>query len=53
MEHLFAPWRFAYVSHADEAGACVFCTAASGGAETLTLATQGRAFALLNRYPYT
>ena len=53
MQHLFAPWRFAYVSHADEAGACVFCAAAGGGADTLTLTTQGRAFALLNRYPYT
>jgi ATP adenylyltransferase len=41
------------VSHTDSTGACVLCEAARGGAETLTLATDGRAFALLNRYPYT
>ena len=53
MQQIFAPWRFAYVSHADSAGACVLCEAAHGGVETLTLAVDGRAFALLNRYPYT
>jgi ATP adenylyltransferase len=53
LQHIFAPWRLAYVSHTDLTGACVLCEAARGGAETLTLATDGRAFALLNRYPYT
>ncbi len=53
MQHLFAPWRFAYVSHADPTEACILCEAAHGGVETLTLGEEGRAFALLNRYPYT
>jgi ATP adenylyltransferase len=53
LQHIFAPWRFAYMSHTDSTGACVLCEAARGGAETLTLAADGRAFALLNRYPYT
>lgn len=53
MQHLFAPWRFAYVSHTDPTEACVLCEAARGGVETLTLAEDGLAFALLNRYPYT
>jgi ATP adenylyltransferase len=31
----------------------VFCTAASGGEQSLTLHRGERVFALLNRYPYT
>lgn len=54
LAHLFAPWRFAYVSKASEASnTCIFCAAASGGRETLTVAVGERVFALLNRYPYT
>jgi ATP adenylyltransferase len=53
LQHLFAPWRFAYVSSADSPGGCVFCAAARGEPETLTVARSERAFALLNRYPYT
>ncbi|BCW93786.1 MAG: hydrolase [Thermoanaerobaculum sp.] len=54
LAHLFAPWRFAYVSKASELpGTCIFCAAISGGRETLTLAVGERVFALLNRYPYT
>lgn len=53
MEQLFAPWRFAYVSRAGASSDCVLCAAAGGGDETLTLARGERAFALLNRFPYT
>ena len=53
MEQLFAPWRFAYVSRAGTSSDCVLCAAAGGGDETLTLARGERAFALLNRFPYT
>ncbi|MGD1149495.1 MAG: HIT domain-containing protein [Thermoanaerobaculaceae bacterium] len=53
MQRLFAPWRFAYVSHAGASSDCVLCTAAGGGDETLTLARGERTFALLNRFPYT
>ncbi|MFN3412839.1 MAG: HIT family protein [Thermoanaerobaculum sp.] len=54
LAHLFAPWRFAYVSKASEvADTCIFCAAVSGGRETLTVAVGERVFALLNRYPYT
>jgi ATP adenylyltransferase len=52
-EHLFAPWRFEYVSSSQVVERCIFCAAARGAAQTLTLATGERAFALLNRYPYT
>jgi ATP adenylyltransferase len=53
VRQLFAPWRFAYVSRAEENVGCIFCAAAQGGAETLTLVRGERCFALLNRYPYT
>jgi ATP adenylyltransferase len=53
LQHLFAPWRFAYVSNADSPGECIFCTAARSDADTLTVIRGERAFALLNRFPYT
>jgi ATP adenylyltransferase len=53
LRHLFAPWRFTYVSQADAAVTCVFCAAAASDDDALTLAKSQRAFALLNRYPYT
>jgi len=53
LQQLFAPWRFAYVSSADSSGECIFCAAARGGAEVMTLARSERAFALLNLFPYT
>jgi ATP adenylyltransferase len=53
LQHLFAPWRFAYVSQADAAGACIFCAAARDDSDALTVARNEHAFALLNRYPYT
>lgn len=53
MQHLFAPWRFAYVSSAGSPGGCIFCAAARDEVDTLTVARSERAFALLNRYPYT
>ncbi|HVN76714.1 MAG TPA: HIT domain-containing protein [Thermoanaerobaculaceae bacterium] len=53
MRQLFAPWRFAYVTHAGASQQCVLCAAVGGGEDTLTLARGERAFALLNRFPYT
>jgi ATP adenylyltransferase len=43
----------AYVSGTGSAPGCIFCAAAGGGSETLTLVRGERVFALLNRYPYT
>lgn len=51
--YLFAPWRFSYVSGAAHSSHCIFCLAANGGRETLTVARGERVFAVLNRYPYT
>jgi ATP adenylyltransferase len=54
MERLWAPWRLEYVQHADEQGGCVFCTAAGGDDQEGLVVHRGeRAFALLNRYPYS
>ncbi len=53
MRQLFAPWRFDYVSNAGTSQQCVLCAAAGGGEDTLVLARGERAFALLNRFPYT
>jgi ATP adenylyltransferase len=53
LQHLFAPWRFAYVTNADPTGGCIFCTAVLDEGGALTVVRGERAFALLNRYPYT
>jgi ATP adenylyltransferase len=53
VQHVFAPWRFSYVSHADSSPGCIFCAAADGGEAELTVARGERAFVLLNRFPYT
>lgn len=53
MRHIFAPWRFSYVSQAEANVTCIFCAAAAGESDDLTLARTERAVAMLNRYPYT
>ncbi len=52
-DRLFAPWRFPYVSQSDSTPGCIFCAAARRDEGSLTLAVGRRAFALLNRFPYT
>src|SRR5205823_14678518 len=55
MQHLWAPWRMAFIKGEEPAG-CFFCEAA--GAEPseddvrLVLARTGRSLARLNRHPY-
>ncbi len=53
LQHLFAPWRFEYVSNSQVQSGCIFCAAASGVDDSLTLLHGERVFALLNRFPYT
>jgi len=56
MDRLWTPWRFAYVSTAGgrEQG-CVFCgiLAEEHDRENLVLFRGGRAFIVMNRFPYT
>jgi len=53
LQHLFAPWRFDYVSRADTTSDCIFCAAAAGEEGYLSLVREDPVFALLNLYPYT
>ena len=53
MERIWSPWRFAYVTRADEAGGCVFCEAPSRDAARALVVHEGpTAFIILNLYPY-
>jgi ATP adenylyltransferase len=53
VERLWAPWRLEYIESADAATGCVFCTALAGDDEdALVVHRGGRAFVLLNRFPY-
>lgn len=57
MEYLWSPWRFRYISGADQPGQCVFCKLAGGDpgrdAEYLILYRGRFNFIVLNLYPYT
>lgn len=56
MEHIWAPWRLAYVTGGDKRpdDGCFLCAARDGtdDAATLVIARSKRCFAILNRYPY-
>ena len=56
-DQLWAPWRFDYVSKADEASQsdCIFCElqARNSDRDSLILYRGTDAFVLLNAYPYT
>ena len=55
MQHLWAPWRMAFIKGEKPAG-CFFCEAAGADpgddAAHLVLARTGLSLAILNRYPY-
>ncbi|GBD29796.1 AP-4-A phosphorylase [bacterium HR32] len=53
MEHLWAPWRLAYIKGPEPEG-CIFCTkpAESSDEDNLIVWRGGSAFVMLNRYPY-
>ena len=51
---LWAPWRLEYVTHADDQHGCVFCAEAAGEVEETLVVSRGeRAFAVLNKFPYS
>ena len=51
---LWAPWRLEYVAQADELPGCPLCAEAAGEVEESLVVHRGaRAFALLNKYPYS
>jgi ATP adenylyltransferase len=55
LEHLWSPWRMAYIQSSKNEESCVFCTALSetNGERNLIVIRGQRAFVILNRYPYT
>jgi ATP adenylyltransferase len=57
MEHLWSPWRMAYLRTEDssgEPGGCIFCDLpAQNDDDAALIVRRGRlAYAILNRYPY-
>lgn len=46
---LWAPWRLAYVEHADELDRCIFCEPEP----ELLVAGNERALVVMNKYPYS
>ena len=53
MDHLWSPWRLAYILGASTSTGCVFCTAlASTDDDALIVHRGGSCFVILNLYPY-
>jgi ATP adenylyltransferase len=53
-KQLWAPWRLEYIQGADDQQRCVFCLADEGEDEERLVVHRGeRAFALLNKFPYS
>jgi ATP adenylyltransferase len=53
MEHLWAPWRSAYVTTSSVSSTgCVFCLSSQPGREELVLVRGQVSFVILNLYPY-
>ncbi len=53
MEHLWSPWRLAYITGGADPGGCVFCTAlTSPEAEPLVVHRGRTCFVILNLFPY-
>ena len=55
MDYLWSPWRYQYVSTAEQATGCIFCIMAAEhrDAENLIVHRARLNFIVLNRYPYT
>jgi ATP adenylyltransferase len=53
MDHLWSPWRLAYVTSASGGpAACIFCNTGEPGRDDLILARGRFSFVILNLYPY-
>jgi ATP adenylyltransferase len=55
MDHLWSPWRYAYVSTAEKASGCIFCDALNNGDDRkVWIVHRGtHCFIMLNAFPYT
>ena len=53
MEHLWSPWRLAYILGTEPSTGCVFCNALTDpGADSLILHRGPTCFVILNLFPY-
>jgi ATP adenylyltransferase len=54
MDHLWTPWRYAYVTGADRTTGCIFCDAPKETDEKAHIVYRGtHCYIILNTYPYT
>ena len=55
MDHLFTPWRYAFVTGADKATGCIFCDLPrlNNDRKALIVHRAQHCFVILNAYPYT
>jgi ATP adenylyltransferase len=54
MDYLWTPWRYAYVTGADQATNCIFCNAPKESDQLAHIVHRGtQCYVILNTYPYT
>jgi ATP adenylyltransferase len=54
MDYLWTPWRYAYVTGADQANGCIFCNAPKESDQKALIVHRGiQCYVILNTYPYT
>jgi ATP adenylyltransferase len=54
MDHLWTPWRYAYVTTVDQATTCIFCDAPKLDDRQALIVYRGtHCYIILNRFPYT
>jgi ATP adenylyltransferase len=54
MDHLWTPWRYAYVTGADRVAGCVFCDAPKESDQQALIVQHGEhCYVILNKFPYT
>jgi ATP adenylyltransferase len=55
MNHIWSPWRMNYIMSHEHKDGCIFCEALEqeDGVENLVVFRGQKAYAILNRYPYT
>jgi ATP adenylyltransferase len=54
MDHLWTPWRYAYVSGAARKPGCIFCNAPSESDKEARIVYRGtHCYVILNTFPYT
>src|SRR5271165_6998204 len=54
MDHLWTPWRYAYVTGADLISGCIFCDAPKQSDQQARIVHRGEhCYVILNTYPYT